>query len=129
MDVKVVAETGLEGVRWTIDGKHPRDSVIIAGHKAGPQSLDFKLFDNTQTGLQFNKADPIWVHETDDDQCPGGGIETDQITVSACDGKRLTIANANTGAARTLHYQLNFVASDGTAVNVDPVIKNGGGTN
>jgi hypothetical protein len=128
MDVKVVAEGGAGDVRWTIDGKHPREAVIVAGHKTGPQSLDFKLFDRTQMGLRFNDADPIWVHETEDDQCPTGGIQSDQITVSDCEGRRLTIANANSGSPRTLHYQLNFVDGDGRAVSVDPVIKNGGGT-
>lgn len=128
MDVKVRAEPNATGVEWTIDGKKPKESVIAVGHKSGPTDLDFKLDDQTRLGLRFNVADPIWVLETEEDRCPSGGIATDQISVNSCDPKRLSIANANSGAARTLHYQLNFVDQSGNTVRVDPVIKNGGGT-
>ena len=128
MDVKVKAETTSTGTSWTIDGKKPRESVIAIGAKSGPHTLDFKLNDQTNLGLRFNTCDPIWVHETEDDECPGAGISTDQICVASCDNKRLSITDANSGIARTLHYQLNFLDTKGNAVTVDPVIKNGGNT-
>ena len=128
MDVKVKAETVSTGTSWTIDGKKPQQSVISIGAKTGSHTLDFKLNDQTDRELRFNTSDPIWVHETEDDVCPKAGISTDQVCVASCDNKRLTITDENSGIARTLHYQLNFLDTDGNAVSVDPVIKNGGNT-
>jgi hypothetical protein len=128
MDVKVTANPSVGGTDWAIDDKPPKHSVIVFGNQAGQQEIKFKLNDHTKRGWRFNRADPIWVHETEADICPGAGIDTDQIKVASCGDKQLVIGNANSGDPRTLHYQLNFVDRTGAHEGVDPVIKNGGGT-
>ena len=127
MNVKVEAEQIGEGIEWTIDGKSPLASVHSFGRKTGPQELNFHLNDKTGLGLRFDE-DPIWVHETEEQQCPPPGISTDQIQVSSVGTGKLTIQNQNDGAPRTLHYQLNFIDGSGARRRVDPVIKNGGST-
>jgi len=124
MNVKVEAELADGGIEWTIDGKSPKAAVHSFGRKSGPQDLHFNLDDRTGLGLRFDD-DPIWVHENEG-QCPPAGINTDQIQVSSVTPGKLTIHNQNDGAARTLHYQLNFLDGSGASVRVDPVIKNGG---
>lgn len=127
MDVKVRAELVDGQLEWTIDGNKPQKSVITLPWQTGPHTLHFHIDDNTESGLSF-ADDAIWVHENENGECPGGGIQTDQISVVSVKPSKLTISNANNGAPRTLHYQLNIVDRKGTACPVDPAIKNGGGT-
>ena len=128
MDVKVKATLVADNVEWTIDGKKPKQSVLTVAPKSGAVKMDFKLNDHSGRDLRFDTSDPIWILETEQDMCPGPGSTSDQISVAECDNKRLSIVNANSGAARTLHYQLNFVDGDGAPEVVDPIIKNGGNT-
>jgi hypothetical protein len=43
-------------------------------------------------------------------------------------GKGVQFDTANSGDPRELRYQLNFVAADGSKLDCDPIIDNGGGT-
>ncbi len=128
MDVKVRAEIVNGAVEWTIDGKKPHHSVIELQNKSGKHGLDFHLIDETRRGFGFVTADPIWVHVNEAGQCPPQGIATDQISVTSCQPKKLSIDDKNSGDPCTLHYQLNFVDSEGNGSAVDPAIKNGGST-
>ena len=78
-------------------------------------------------GLTF-APDPIWVHEAEDGACPSVGINTAQISVADLKAKKLSVTNENKGDPCTLQYQLNFVDRAGIRVEVDPAIRNGGGT-
>ena len=57
---------------------------------------------------------------------PPQGINSDQIGVAGCEPDRLSTVNQNSGEARELRYQLNFVAADGSRLDCDPIIDNGG---
>jgi len=128
MDVKVRAELLNGKIDWSIDGQKPHKSVLDCPRKSGAHTINFHLDDATGSGLQFSE-DPFWVHENENGDCPEqAGINSDQLSVSAVKSGKLTISNANTGAPRTLQYQLNFVDSNGAVQSVDPCIKNGGST-
>jgi len=127
MDVKVKAERIDGQIKWTIDDKEPKKSVIDLPKGSGRHTLDFHLDDKTGSGLSFAE-NPIWVHETEGGECPDEGIKTDQIRVEAIKAKKLSISNENAGPGRTLQYQLNFVDEAGVLCTVDPAIRNGGGT-
>ena len=126
MDVKVRVELVGGKLDWTIDGKKPHAAVVELQKNSGSHKLDFRLDDRTGTGLEFNANDPIWVHENELGQCPGQGVDSDQITAINCSPRKLSVVNANCGPPRTLHYQLNFVDAQGIPRDVDPAIKNGG---
>ena len=50
------------------------------------------------------------------------------MSITGCVPQTLSTLNQNSGNARELRYQLNFVASDGSKFDCDPIIENGGGT-
>jgi hypothetical protein len=125
--VKVTAQDdGAGGIIFDLDGVKPEHAVLKLDKDSGNCSIAFQLNDRTGRGLQFHPDDPIWVQE--DCPCPPSeGINSDQITVTARNKNRLETENANSGRARQLRYQLNFVASDGSRAECDPIIDNGGG--
>lgn len=127
MDVKITASALADGtIGWDIDGKKPKDSRITLGAGSGKHQLDFRLKDDAEGGLAFNVDDPIWVGE--DCPCPPPqGLNTDQIEVVDCSPGKLSVIDSNSGRARELRYQLNFISADGRPAKCDPVITNGGG--
>lgn len=125
--VKVKAKVDQSGVvDFEVDGIKAQHSRLKLDKDSGEQTINFELNDHSGKGLQFNLGDPLWLGE--DCPCPPTqGIHSDQIRVTDIGSQHLEITNSNSGRARELRYQLNFVASDGSALNCDPVIENGGG--
>lgn len=107
------------------DGNPAKEHKLHVGKGAPPQTIDFKLKDNTGLGLSFDDKDPFHVWENEG--CPPPGIGTDQIQVVHSDPNKVRVVNANTGPARTLRYQLNVIAKDGTQCSCDPIMQNDGG--
>lgn len=125
-DVKVEARTGDRGlIDWEIDGKKAKDSKIDFEKDSGPVTVEFKLRDATNRELRFDTADPIWVHENEQGQCPPNGATDNQIEVVSCIDDRLTLINKNRKES-TLRYQLNFVDHANNSEPCDPEFKNGG---
>lgn len=125
--VKVRASIIGSSIDWEIDGKKAKEAKLKLAKDSGAHELDFQLDDDTNLGLRFDTSDPIWVGEN----CPcppPRGINSDQISVTDCTGKSLTMLNQNSGDAREIRYQLNFIGSDGGREMCDPIIENGGGT-
>jgi hypothetical protein len=119
-------DDGAGGILFDLDGVKPQQAVLKLDKDSGNHSIAFQLNDRTGRGLEFHPEDPIWIEE--DCPCPPSqGINSDQITVTARNKNRLETDNANSGRARQLRYQLNFVASDGSRAECDPIISNGGG--
>lgn len=125
--VKVTAlDDGAGGIDFEVDGVKAKQAVLKLDKDSGMQSIAFQLNDQSGRDLGFHPDDPIWVEE--DCPCPPSrGINSDQITVTARNKNRLETDNANSGRARQLRYQLNFLASDGSRAECDPIISNGGG--
>lgn len=127
MDIKVTASGGASGpIDWDIDGKKPHKASHEFKEKTGPHEIKFKLGDKTGRGLKFDAQQPIW-DEKNTTGCPASQSNSDQIEVQSCSDRELTISNANSGDPCTIHYQLNFVDSEGRPEVVDPEFKNGGG--
>lgn len=125
-DVEFTARIESGAVVWDgPDGNPAKAHKLHVGKGAPPQTIDFKLKDNTGLGLRFDDNDPFHVWENEG--CPPAGIDTDQIQVVHCDPNKVRVVNANTGPARTLQYQLNVVAKDGTQCPCDPIMQNDGG--
>jgi hypothetical protein len=115
------------GIDFVIDGVKAKDSRIKLEKDTGSQTFEFELKDQSGRGVQFDSGDPLWVGE--DCSCPPPqGMQSDQLSVTECRPVRLSAVNENSGRARELRYQLNFIASDGSRIMCDPVITNGGGT-
>lgn len=126
-DVRVEALQAANGtVEFEIDGRKAKESRIQLAAKSGPHELEYTLHDRSGRGLAFDSGDPIWVGE--DCPCPPPeGLATDQIAIERCDDRKLAVTDSNSGRARELRYQLNFVAADGSRHECDPIINNGGG--
>lgn len=125
-DVEFTARLNGGSVEWDADdGKPAKNHRVNVGAGARPERIDFKIRDQTGLQLQFDTAAPIDVWEQVG--CPPSGIATDQIEVRDCNPNKLTIRSLNTGPARTLQYQLNVIAKDGSRRPCDPIIDNGGG--
>lgn len=124
--VKVTAQDdGAGGIDFDLDGVKAEQAMLKLDKGSGKHSIAFQLNDRTGRGLEFHPDDPIWVGE--DCPCPPAqGLNSDQITVTQRNKNRLETDNANSGRERELRYQLNFVASDGSRAECDPIIKNGG---
>jgi hypothetical protein len=127
-DVKVRAilnDAG--GIEFEVDGVKAKHARLKLDKDSGAHTIDFKLQDHSGRGVQFDTVNPIHVGENV--PCPPPqGINSDQFGVTSCDAERLSTVNQNSGAARELRYQLNFVAADGSQLDCDPIIDNGGGT-
>lgn len=114
-------------VQFDVDGVKAQHSRLKLDKGSGAHAINFDLHDQSGRGLQFDQADPIWIDE--DAPCPPTpGITTDQLSVSECGAGRLSTVNQNSGRARELRYQLNFIAADGSRPKCDPIVDNGGGT-
>ena len=126
MSTKVELTAKLAGgkVEWEIDNGPAKDHKTKVNKGAPPETIDFKLKDKSKKGLRFDCSFPFQVWE--DEGCPPARLDTDQISVIACSPDQGTIVDLNTGAERTLRYQLNVVGDDG-ACPCDPIISNGGG--
>jgi hypothetical protein len=125
-DVEFTARLDGGAVVWdSSDGKPAKDHRVEIGHGEPPQRIQFKIKDHSGLKLQFDTSAPIDVWERSG--CPPPGIDTDQIEVIDCNPNMLTVRSLNSGDARTLQYQLNVVASDGSKQPCDPIITNGGG--
>ena len=125
-DVEFTARMDGGAVAWdSADGKPAKNHRVDVGQGAPPERIQFKIRDHSGLKLQFDTSSPIDVGEQPG--CPPPGIATDQIEVIDCNPNKLTIRSLNTGPARTLQYQLNVIASDGSRHPCDPIIKNGGG--
>jgi hypothetical protein len=115
------------GLDFEIDGVKAERSKMKLDKDSGAHAIDFEFKDRTGLGLRFDNSDPIWVGE--DCPCPPPqGVNSHQLAVVECVSQRLSKINQNSGHAREIRYQLNFVAADGSRANCDPVITNGGGT-
>lgn len=125
--VKVRATTDdLGAVDFEVDGVKAQHSRLKLDKDSGPHAIDFELHDQTGKGLMFQTGDPIWVGENV--PCPPEpGVNSGQMSVTGCVPQTLSTLNQNSGNARELRYQLNFVAADGSPLNCDPIIENGGG--
>jgi hypothetical protein len=125
-DVEFVARMDNGSVVWEDEHGNPaKDHKVHVAKGAAPLKINFKLKDKTKLGLRFDCSMPLQLWEQDG--CPPAGIDSDQVQVLACDRDKVTIVDLNTGAARELHYQLNFVGSDGSKHACDPIVDNGGG--
>ena len=124
--VKVRAlDDGAGGIDFEVDGAKAKQAVLKLDKGAGAHNLRFDLHDNSDRGLRFDAGDPIWVAE-DSDCPPAAGINSDQIAVTSIEDRSLEATNLNSGRPRDLRYQLNFVTSDGSRAECDPIISNGG---
>jgi hypothetical protein len=124
-DVEFTARVEGGTVVWDCpDGKPAKEHKTHVDKGAPPEKIDFRLKDKTGLGLAFDSVSPI--HAWEQEGCPPSGLETDQIEVKDCKSGRLTIVDRNTGPERTIHYQLNVVAQDGSSHPCDPIIQNGG---
>jgi hypothetical protein len=124
-DVEFTARVEGGTVVWDCpDGKPAKEHKTHVDKGAPPEKIDFRLKDKTGLGLAFDSVSPI--HAWEQEGCPPSGLETDQIEVKDCKSGRLTIVDRNTGPERTIHYQLNVVAQDGSSHHCDPIIQNGG---
>jgi len=125
--VRIDAFAGANAVDFEVDGVKAKQSRVKLDKGSGAHKIHFKLHDHTNRGLRFNEADPIWVDE--DAPCPPSpGVSTDQLSLTGCTADKASLVNQNSGRARQLRYQLNFIAADGSASECDPIIENGGGT-
>lgn len=126
-NVKVRAFVNDAGaVDFDVDGVKAKHARLKLEKGSGAHDINFNLQDQTGQGLMFNQADPIWIDE--DAPCPPTpGITTDQLAVTECRPDRLSAIDQNSGRARQLRYQLNFVAADGSKADCDPIVDNGGG--
>ena len=114
-------------VDFEVDGSKPKQARLKLDKDSGQHEIGFMLQDHTGKGVQFDTSDPIWVDE--DAPCPPTpGVTTDQLQVTGCTADALSTTNENSGRARELRYQLNFIAADGSRTTCDPIIDNGGGT-
>lgn len=127
MNVTVTGQKASDGsLSWTVNGAPAGKSELNFGHGTGSQLIHFILDDQTGEGLQFDQADPFWAAKDLGGGCPPSSSSCDQTVVQSCNGKQLVVRNENSGAACTVHYQLNLVDTQNNAVGVDPIIKNGG---
>jgi len=126
-DVKVRATLNdAGGVEFEVDGVKAKHARLKLDKDSGAHAIDFKLQDHSGKGVQFDTGNPIHVGENS--PCPPPpGINSDQIGVTGCVPETLSTINQNSGDARELRYQLNFVAADGSKLDCDPIIDNGGG--
>lgn len=125
-DVEFTARLNGGTVEWDTDeGKPAKSHRTDVGHGAPPETIQFRIRDRSGLKLRFDTAAPIDVWEQSG--CPPTGVNTDQVEVVNCNPNKLTIRSLNTGPERTLQYQLNVVAEDGSRHPCDPIIKNGGG--
>lgn len=112
-------------VDFDIDGVKAKHSRLKLDKGGGKHVIGFMLQDQTGKGLRFDSDDPIWVDE--DAPCPPTpGISSDQLNVTSCTPGALSTTNENSGRARELRYQLNFIAADESRTTCDPIIDNGG---
>ena len=126
MNVTVTGQEGADGsLIWTINGDPPGKSELSFPKNSGSQLIHYVLDDQTNRGFEFHQTDPFWAAK-DLGACPPSGSSCDQTTVQSCNGKQLVVHNKNSGAACTVNYQLNLVDAESNAVEVDPIIKNGG---
>jgi hypothetical protein len=115
-----------DSIDFDIDGVKAKHARLRLGRNTGEHAIHFRVLDHSGRGLRFDTADPIWVDE--DGPCPPSpGISSDQLGVTGCTADALSTTNANSGRARELRYQLNFIANDGSRASCDPIIDNGGG--
>ena len=125
-DVEFTARMNGGAVEWDADDGNPaKHHRVQVGAGARPERIAFKIKDQTGLQLQFDAASPIDIWEQAG--CPPPGVATDQIQIVDSNPNKLTIRSLNTGPARTLQYQLNVVARDGSRHPCDPIIDNGGG--
>ena len=122
--IELTAKPNGTNVEWEIDGGPAKSHKTKVNKGAAPETIKFKLDDQTKLKLRFDCSFPFQVWENEG--CPPACLETDQIAVVACSPDTVTIVDVNTGPERTLHYQLNVVSQEG-ACPCDPIIENGGG--
>jgi hypothetical protein len=123
--VRATADSG-GAVEFDIDGVKAQHAMLKLDKDSGQHAIDFELNDHSGRGLMFQTDDPIWVGENV--PCPPEpGVNSGQISVTGCAPETLSTVNANSGKPRELRYQLNFVTADGSKLNCDPIIQNGGG--
>ena len=126
---KVQVRAGLDAtgaIAFELDGTKPGSHRLKLGKGEGAHSIDFQLQDHSGKELRFDTDNPIWAGEN----CPcppPQGLNSQQLSVGACDPQILTLVNQNSGAPREIRYQLNFIAADGSVEQCDPIIDNGGG--
>lgn len=129
MNVVVTAKAGANGdVDWAIDGKHPKESSLEFPPKTGPHTIVFHLDDQTGRNLRFHDSSPFSAEKNNGGNCPSKGAQCDQTRVQPGGEKTLVVMNANSGDPCTINYQLTFVDGTGKSEDVDPEIKNGGGS-
>ena len=116
---------------WCVDSspssnpKKKQKPVILADNSGG-HKIEFHLH-NPPAGWEFNTADPIWTADNADCRSLDGKTKSDQIGISDCKAKLLTVWDKNDGEARLVRYQLNFLDTGGGPVPpCDPAILNGG---
>jgi|SRR5215213_65615 len=107
------------------DGRPAKSHKLHFPRGAPPQAIEFRINDQTSLGLRFDQSAPFQVWEQEG--CPPPGIATDQIEVVHSTSDSVRVVNRNTGAARTLQYQLNVTGMDGKPCPCDPIIDNDGG--
>jgi hypothetical protein len=131
--VTVTAEPGPVFSETWQDADKPNDppqhGPIECPYDSGSHVISFHLADHSGLGLQFASSaeEAIWVSQSGSD-CPKGVGNGGQILFPyAPSNHLLKVVNRNSGDACELHYQLNFLGTDGKPYPHDPIIKNGGG--
>jgi hypothetical protein len=120
------ADDGAGGVDFEVDGVKAKHARLKLDRDSGQHEIEFELHDQSGLNLTFDSEDPLWIGEN----CPcppPQGVNSDQVQIANTAAQSLTALNANSGAARELRYQLNFVAKDGSRQVCDPIMENGGG--
>jgi hypothetical protein len=127
MNVSVTARQASDGsIDWEIDGKKPEKSELEFKAKSGSDLIHFMLDDQTGRDLRFHPTDAFWAEKDLGGGCPAAGSSCDQTRIQSCNDTELVVHNDNSGAACTVHYQLNLLDKENSAIGVDPIIKNGG---
>lgn len=127
--IEVKAKAIGSSIDWEVDGKKPDEAKLKLDKDSGGHEIIFDLDADgalKSRGLRFNCAYPIFVSENTA-TCPTSGVD-DQINVLECSPGKLKVFDKNTGVAKMLRYQLNFVEENGAAPVCDPIIENGGST-
>ena len=127
--IEVKADANGNRIDWEVDNKKPEQARLKLEKDSGAHEITFDLDADRvlkHRGLRFQCAGPIFVHDNIAD-CPTSGLD-EQIEVLECSRGTLRILDKNSGPAKVLRYQLNFVEKTGEAQVCDPIIENGGGT-
>lgn len=128
--IEFIARIENGAVVWaSSDGTPAKNHKVTIGQGANPEKIKIVINSDESAKdlkLRVDHRDPFQVHE-DGTRCPPSGIHTDQIELLPGGSDHVTVRSRNTGAPRTLRYQVNVVDKNGNPHPCDPIIENNGG--